>query len=117
LLAVFVCGPLAAFSKENGVLLYPLLLLIEATLFRFEAGYRLSRKGLVALHAITVALPAALALLSLALAPGFLLGGYRFSRNDSTTRRGRWFGSIANHCDHSLTNLGGSQLARSCSAF
>jgi tetratricopeptide (TPR) repeat protein len=76
LLAVFVCGPLAAFSKENGVLLYPLLLLIEATLFRFEAGYRLSRKGLVTLHAITVALPAALALLSLALAPGFLLGGY-----------------------------------------
>lgn len=76
ILSLGVCGPLATFSKENGVLLYPLLLLLEATLFRFQGGYRLSRNSLLALHSFTVALPATLMLLSFVLAPDFLLGGY-----------------------------------------
>jgi protein O-mannosyl-transferase len=67
--------PLAAFSKENGVLLPLLTLVIEAFFFQFR-GDRYSRGLLAAIFTVFLAVPGALALLKLALDPGFVTAGY-----------------------------------------
>ena len=57
--AVFL--PLAALSKENGVLLAPLLLALEVLVYRFRAPVR-TRNILAAVHAGVVILPGLLAI-------------------------------------------------------
>lgn len=67
--------PLAAFSKENGVLLPLLLLIVEIFIFRF-AGATPSRRGLYAFFLLFVALPALLVAARLVVSPDYVTGGY-----------------------------------------
>lgn len=94
--SVVVFTPLALLSKENGALLPLLMLVVEFTLFNFETREPRSRKFLLVLFAICVALPAVLALAYLALHPETVLAGYAnrdFSLSERllTEARVLWF--------------------------
>ncbi|MFZ4790958.1 MAG: hypothetical protein ACOYMW_08720 [Candidatus Competibacteraceae bacterium] len=80
-----ICMPLAALSKENGLLLPLLALLVEGYCFQFS-GSLITRRGLQLLFIVTVALPAVLAVSWLLLHPGMVLSGYE-SRDFSFTER------------------------------
>lgn len=88
--------PLAAFSKENGVLLPLFMLVAEITLFAFHAEQPWARRFLVGLYAFSVAVPAAIALGYLAMHADWVLAGYRirdFSLAERLMTEGRvmWF--------------------------
>lgn len=75
--AIFVFTPLAALSKENGVLLPLFMLVIEATLLRWSAPDRNARRMLMALLGLTLALPLLFGLFYVLGKPGpMLAGGY-----------------------------------------
>jgi hypothetical protein len=76
LTGLLVFGGLAIFSKENGVLLPLYMLVAEITLFRFRGSKGQADKTVIIFFLITVAIPAALLLLYLAMHPGAILGGY-----------------------------------------
>lgn len=57
-LSLLLCGPLAALSKENGVLLPFLLFVLEATFFRFAAESAAVRRGIIAFQLGVAVLPA-----------------------------------------------------------
>lgn len=78
--------PLAALSKENGVLLPLLMLVAEVTLFSFRAEKPSARRFLIGFYAVSVAIPAAIALVYLAMHSGWLLAGYK-TRNFTLTER------------------------------
>ncbi|PAT32263.1 hypothetical protein CLI92_07685 [Vandammella animalimorsus] len=69
--------PLAALSKENGVLLSPLLLLTEWLFFRWQGLAPKGRRALQGLHLTLCVLPALAVLAYLALHPQWILGSYR----------------------------------------
>lgn len=73
--SVLLWMPLAAFSKENGLLLPLLLLTIEIFFFRF-AGLRRTKYGLYAFFFVFLALPVFIGVLVVAAKPAILLGGY-----------------------------------------
>ena len=70
-----ICMPLAVLSKENGLLLPLLVLLVEGYCFRFS-GSLITRRRLYFLFVVTVALPTLLAISWLLLHPGMVLDGY-----------------------------------------
>lgn len=86
LTSLLLFTPLAALSKENGVLLPLLMLVAEVTLFGFHAEKPSARRFLVGFYALSVALPGAIALGYLAMHSGWLLAGYK-TRNFTLTER------------------------------
>jgi hypothetical protein len=77
LAAIFVFTPLAALCKENGALLPLFMLVIEATLLRWSAPERKTRRMLMALLGLTVAVPLLFGLFHVLGKPGpVLAGGY-----------------------------------------
>jgi len=74
--ALLVAMPLATLAKENGVLLPPLMLVVETILFRFRTERRRDRAALALIFLLTVALP-----IVVFLAAGgiqYLLGHYQY---------------------------------------
>lgn len=67
--------PLAALSKENGILLPPLLLCVEFFIFRFR-GDQDTRRWLITYFMVSCALPGLVAILWLAFHPKMFLAGY-----------------------------------------
>ncbi len=86
LTGLLVFGGLAVFSKENGALLPLYMLVAEITLFRFRGSKGQADKTVIIFFLTTVAIPAALLLLYLAMHPGAILGGYS-GRNFTLTER------------------------------
>lgn len=88
--------PLAALSKENGVLLPAFMLAMEVALFGFHAEKPAARRFLAGFYALAVAVPAAVALGYLAMHPDWLLAGYKardftLSERLMTEARVMWF--------------------------
>jgi hypothetical protein len=54
---LLVCGPLAVFSKENGLLLPFLMFVTEWTVFGFDSRTRAQRRGLFVFHGLVAVLP------------------------------------------------------------
>jgi hypothetical protein len=76
LTGLIVFGGLALFSKESGGLLPLYMLVLELTLFRFRSRQGKFDKVIIAIFAITVALPACLALLYVVAHPEYITAGY-----------------------------------------
>lgn len=86
LASLLLFTPLAVLSKENGVLLPLLMLVAEVTLFGFAAEQPAARRFLIAFYALTVAIPAAIALGYLPMHSEWLLAGYK-TRDFTLTER------------------------------
>jgi hypothetical protein len=69
LTGLLLCGGLAIFSKENGVLLPVYMLVLELTLFRFRSGPAGLDRRILALFTVSVLVPAVLFLALLVLHP------------------------------------------------
>jgi hypothetical protein len=96
LAALLLFTPLAAFSKENGVLLLLLMLVAEITLFRFQTEQPLARRFLIGFYTLSVTLPTAIVLGYLAMHTEWLLAGYEIrdftlSERLMTEARVVWF--------------------------
>ena len=78
--------PLAAISKENGALLPLLMLVVEVTLFGFHAEKISARRFLAGFYALSVAIPAVIALAYLAMHTEWWLAGYK-TRDFTLTER------------------------------
>ena len=72
----FVFGGLAIFSKESGSLLPLYMLVLEMTLFRFRNSQGKLDKAIISFFVITIALPACLLLLYVAIHPEWITNGY-----------------------------------------
>lgn len=86
LAALLLLTSMAALSKENGVLLPLLMLVAEVTLFGFYTEQPSARRFLITLYALSVAIPAAIALGYLAMHSQWLLAGYK-TRDFTLTER------------------------------
>ena len=86
LTGLLVSGTLAVFSKETGALLPLYMLVVEMTLFRFQRSDGTPDRAVIAFFLATVAIPAGLALVYLAIHPAAFLDGYS-SRNFTLTER------------------------------
>lgn len=84
--AIFVATPLAALSKENGALLPLLILVTEATLLRWQAPDRNTRRTLVATVGLSVVIPVLFGIFYVLNNPGLILAGYAW-RDFSLTER------------------------------
>ena len=84
--ALFIATPLAALSKENGVLLPLLIFVTEITLLRWNAPDQSSRRMLVAVVGLTVVVPILIGLFYVLNNPSLILGGYVW-RDFSLTER------------------------------
>lgn len=96
LLSLLLFTPLAALSKENGVLLPLLMLVAEATLFTFHTEKLSARRFLIVFYALSVLVPVVAALGYVATHPDWLQAGYanrRFSLFERllTETRVLWF--------------------------
>ncbi|HCI12760.1 MAG: hypothetical protein A2063_05675 [Gallionellales bacterium GWA2_60_142] len=74
--AIFLFTPLAALSKENGALLPLFILVIEATLLRWNASDQSSRRILVAMVGLSAAIPVLAGLIYVLNNPELILAGY-----------------------------------------
>lgn len=74
--ALSIATPLAALCKENGVLLPLLIFVTEITLLRWDTSDQSSRRMLVAIVGLTVAVPILVGLFYVLNNPGLILGGY-----------------------------------------
>jgi hypothetical protein len=72
----FLFTPLALFSKENGALLPAFILLAEVTFFRFQVPSQTTKRLLIALFVLTVALPCAILIIFNVTHPAWVSGGY-----------------------------------------
>lgn len=86
LASLLLFTPLAVLSKENGVLLPLLMLVAEVTLFTFHTEKPSARRFLIGFYALSVALPAAVALVYLVMHSEWLLAGYK-TRDFTLTER------------------------------
>jgi protein O-mannosyl-transferase len=86
LAAVLVFTPMAALSKENGILLPVFMLVIEVTLLQWQTPDQRSSRMLMALFALTVLLPALLIVVYVSFKPAVVIGGYSI-RDFSLTER------------------------------
>jgi hypothetical protein len=86
LTGLFVFGGLALYSKESGSLLPLYMLVLELTLFRFRNNQGNLDKTIISFFVITVALPACLLLLFVAIHPEYITHGYNL-RNFTLTER------------------------------
>lgn len=96
LASLLLFTPLAALSKENGVLLPLLMLVAEVTLFSFHAEQAAARRLLIAFYMLAAAIPVIIALGYLAMHSDALLAGYKirdFSLSERlmTEARVLWF--------------------------
>jgi hypothetical protein len=94
--AIFIATPLAALCKENGVLLPLFILVIEATLLRWNAFDQNSRRILVSMVGLSVAIPVLAGLIYVLNNPGLILAGYSWrdfslSERLMTEARVLWF--------------------------
>ncbi|CAK0745332.1 protein O-mannosyl-transferase [Gammaproteobacteria bacterium] len=77
ILSVFLFAwPMAIFSKESGVLLPALLMILEGTLLRLHGLDRWTRRYIFACFALTVVLPFLAVAIYFIIHPEWLLGGY-----------------------------------------
>lgn len=88
--------PLAAFSKENGILLPTFMLCIEFVFYRFQAPSLGVRRALLALFGISVFFPLAVLVIYTIINPAWLTGGYMIrdftlSERLMTEARIMWF--------------------------
>jgi protein O-mannosyl-transferase len=86
LTGLLVFGGLAIFSKENGALLPLYMLVVEMTLFRFKDSNGQTDKTVIIFFLATVAVPACLLLLYLAMHTAAILAGYN-GRDFTLTER------------------------------
>lgn len=77
LISLLLFTPLAALSKENGILLPGFMLVAELTLFRFHTGRPAHRRLLAGFYLVTVAVPVAAGLIYIAMHPQWLQIGYK----------------------------------------
>jgi hypothetical protein len=96
LAGLFIFTPLAAFSKENGVLLPLLIFIVEITLFKFHCPKKSARRFLAGFYIISVALPTVAVLVYTAVHPKWFLYGYEtrdftLSERLMTESRVLWF--------------------------
>ncbi len=77
LTSLLLFTPLATLSKENGALLPLFMLVAEVTLFGFHAEQRSARRFLQAFYALSIAIPAIIAVSYLMLHADLLLAGYK----------------------------------------
>lgn len=96
LVSLLLFTPLAALSKENGVLLPLLMLVAEVTLFGFHARQAVARRFLIAFYTLAVVIPIVIALGYLAMHSDALLVGYKirdFSLSERLMTEARvvWF--------------------------
>lgn len=78
LAAFFFAWPLAIFSKENGILLPALLMIIELTILNFQGVTGKIARSIVILFTLTVILPLIFGIFYLWLYPQWLITGYSF---------------------------------------
>ena len=78
LTGLLLFGGLAILSKESGALLPLYMLVLELTIFRFRNNNGKPNRSVISFFAITVAVPAVLVLLYLALNPAYITGGYGY---------------------------------------
>lgn len=76
LFGILILGPLAIFSKENGVLLPLYLFIIEICIFRFETKRHLDRQLLLAVYFVPLLLVASVLVYEIISHPGFFSNGY-----------------------------------------
>lgn len=76
LASLLLFTPLAALSKENGVLLPLFMLVVEVTLFAFHAKNSAARRFLIGFYVLAVAVPVVFALSYMVIHPDWLLAGY-----------------------------------------
>ncbi len=86
LASLLLFTPLAALSKETGALLPLLMLVAEFTLFGFHAEKAWSRRFLIGFYVLSVAMPAAIAVVYLATHTQWWLAGYK-TRDFTLTER------------------------------
>lgn len=77
LASLLLFTPLAALSKENGILLPVFMLVAEAALFTFHAEKLVARRFLIGLYALCLAVPAVVAIIYGAMHLDGLLAGYK----------------------------------------
>lgn len=76
LVSLLIFMPLAALSKENGVL-FPLMMLVtEITLLNFQAQTAAGRRFLLGVFIVTVAVPFIATIVYCIIHPAWLMGGY-----------------------------------------
>lgn len=75
-MAFFLFLPLAALTKENGVLLAPLIALVELCFFSFKASSKKEKRFLFCLFSIFLIFPILFILASLIIQPQFFISGY-----------------------------------------
>lgn len=71
-----ICIALSILSKENGILTFPIIGLIEVCFFRLKTFKQRDRTILIAFFLLTLLLPAIFLIGSLLTNPNFILGGY-----------------------------------------
>lgn len=86
LASILVFTPLAALSKENGILIPVFILLFELTILRWQAPDEKTRRALKIGFLFTVLMPAVLILGYIAINPAFITSGYHL-RDFSLTER------------------------------
>jgi hypothetical protein len=86
LLAGVICLVLAVLSKENALLVVPLVLLLEAQVFRYRANSAAASARLRQLHLAVLALGVTVVIGVLIYEPGYILNGY-LSRDFTLTER------------------------------
>lgn len=95
-LSIAAFTPLAALSKENGILLPLYAFIIEIVFFGFRTATAKYKYFITSLYTIIIALPAALAMTYILANPEFILSGYQnrtFSLTERIMTEGRvlWF--------------------------
>jgi tetratricopeptide (TPR) repeat protein len=96
IIGVVVFGALAAFSKENGVLLPVLAFLMEWLIFGFQAPKPSMRRFVIGLNIVIAVIPSILVLILLIMRFDWVLAGYEtrdftFSERLLTQARVLWF--------------------------
>ncbi|MBI3715102.1 MAG: hypothetical protein HY255_03810 [Betaproteobacteria bacterium] len=96
LAGLFGAGLLALLSKENGVLIPLLMLVVEACLYRFDAAHTVDTRRLKWLFLVTVALPAVVFVLATMvqypkLYVGYELRDFNMAERVMTEARAIWF--------------------------
>ncbi|MFT7530465.1 MAG: hypothetical protein ACI9FD_001470 [Gammaproteobacteria bacterium] len=77
-IAFVICGVLAFYSKQNGVLLYPLLLIIEIFVFKFKNRQQKIDQRICLLFFIFLGIPLLMLIGVLVVKPELLLGAYEY---------------------------------------
>lgn len=96
LTGLLLLTPLAALSKENGILLPLLMFIIEITLFDFQAEKQFAKRFLIGFYTITIAVPIVAVLAYTLIHPKWIINTYQtrdftLSERLMTEARVLWF--------------------------